>query len=254
MTVVESAIDAGDVRTALAVLRLSPPVSPTRPTSRYVTTTDGIVGNGVDPAYANPIDTIVSPTWWQVLVDGAETLLGSAGDVTDDAGVLQRLLLLDQAMGLILRALDLAEGEGLAGFASVSAAEQAERRAGAHRTLEQAFETVAGSDEDEAEDVEIGWPGDEPANQALVLQSRALGQMVGSLEGAAEALPQVAGHDGERIAGWLVRADEVAKEVIRGSRRRTQAARVQRVRLLTEGFTDLVHALGAGGTLATDGT
>jgi len=101
---------------------------------------------------------------------------------------------------------------------------------------------------------EIGWPGDEPADQALVLQSRALEQMVGSLEGAAEALPRVAGHDGERIAGWLVRADEVARKVIGGSRRRTQAARVQRVRLLTEGFTDLVHALGAGGTLAADGT
>ncbi len=250
MTVVESAIDGGDVRAALAALRLPVLLWPQGPTLRERITTDP---SDFDPGRVNLLDAAVSSMGWLLAVDGARELLESAEEIADEGGVLKRLLLLDQVADWVLRALRLAEGVGLTGFASLTASEQAARLAAAGSTLKEAFEAIAGPEgDDETEDGMPTWPGDELADRAIALQGRALQEMLSSLEGADQALALVASPEGAQVAGWLASAREATKQATGGSRRWTAAARVRRVTLLTESLSQLVRALGAAATLEVD--
>lgn len=238
LLVVESAIDEGDLRTALAVLRLPGPA----PTARSSSTGSVVY----TPGSQDTFDEGVTSAGWQLLIEKTQELLGSAGTISDDNGVLDQLLLLDQAAGYVADALELAEGEGLTGFASVSASEQAARLADARRTMEDAFEKIGGDDEDqESEGGLPGWPGDEQVNQAIELQARAFVEMLDSLEGAEEELTRTVGTDeAARIAGRLSRALEAANGA-RGSRSRALGGRIRRVGLLTDSLLELMGALGA---------
>ncbi len=251
MSVVEAAVDAGDVRTALAVLRLSIP-APAAPqsmgTSIAASPAEGTRAS--DPADPGGIYAYVSPTGWQVYIDRAQTMLSSAAEVADDRGALERFLLLHDAAGVMLLGLESAQGEGLVGFASLDGAAQAAAFTRAGNALDQALNLVLGLEEDDEDAVEeMTWRGDKATDQGLTFMGEALLEALGALQGVAEALPRMSGPEGERIAARLVHAATSAKEVMSTSRRRTPAARAERLELLTDGFKDLVTALFSGGTL-----
>ena len=80
LLVVESAIDEGDLRTALAVLRLPGPA----PTARSSSTGSVVY----TPGSQDTFDEGVTSAGWQLLIEKTQELLGSAGTISDDNGVL----------------------------------------------------------------------------------------------------------------------------------------------------------------------
>ncbi len=245
MGVVESALDAGDVRTALAVLRLSPPPPPS--VAADPGWMDGLPVSGVvDPGDVS----VVSPRGWQLALSRAEGLLRSAGEVADQDQVLDRILLLDDIALTTLAALELGEGEGLRAFTNLAVAEQNDHLAEARTSLQEAFELVAGpSDEEEGAEPGPLWPGDNQADAAIELLATALKEMLDGVHGAIGVLVSTAGPGGARMAESVGRAGQIAAALSRGATRKPSPVRAERLAQLTQGFAELVGAMTAAAAL-----
>ena len=206
LAVVEAALDGGDVKAALAILRLGPKHETRQPSD------DGsAAGNagsfGTMQASVGQQDIeqllraleVTRP--WQIHAQRAAELLRAAAPVADAEGILDRMLLLDDVAGTVVRVLEEARGEGLAGFSSMGGRQQGLLVADAGRAIEEAW-TIVGGDDDDDEADDPKWPGEEPADRAIKLFGGAL-VAIASLDGAPEALAAGAGADGARLSARL---------------------------------------------------
>jgi hypothetical protein len=253
MGVVEAALDGGDVRAALAILRLGPKQKGHAPP-----------GNG---SSSPSFDLFRAPRWpigpddhedllrdlevtspWQVHAQRVEILLRSPDPASDEQGILDRLLLLDDVASSLVQALEEAEGEGLAGYSSIDGQRQRVFLDEARKAIDEAWTIVGGTDENE----DPGWPGEEGADRAITLIGEALLAVLASLEGAPEALAAGAGLDGERVAARLISAHRAGRLVINGGEPRTVRSLADAVTTLTGGFRDLAGALREGAALRVD--
>jgi len=249
--VVETALDQGDLKAALAILGRTP--------QRHVPSAERIRPPLLNPFAAAPgsvgpneieearrLLQVTSP--WQLYLQRADALIQSPRPVSDEKGILDRLLLLEQVGGEVVRVLEIADGEGLPGYSSVDGQQQTVLLGDARKAIEQAWAIVGGSDEDE----NPGWPGEEGADRAARLFGEALLALLGSLEGAAEVLTSGACKNGAGPAARLIRAREAGRQVVDGGKRRTIPSLGKAVTTLTAGFEDLIGALGEGATVNVD--
>ena len=255
MGVVEAALDGGDVKAALTILRLSPRQKGHAPAEK-----------GIPSSPANPLGAAQGPIGqvdaeallqelevtrpWQVHVQRLDTLLRSSAPTSDDEGILDRLLLLDDVASTVVRALEEASGEGLSGYSSVSGQQQKVLLGDAKRAIDEAWSIVGGKDDDD--DDEPTWPGEENADRAIRLMSEGLLALLASLEGASEALASGAGASGLRLATRLTAAHDAGRLVVDGDERRTVLSLADAVMTLTAGFTYLVGAIGEGAMITVD--
>lgn len=254
MGVVEAALDEGDVRAALTVLRLSPKQNGRAPAENDISSTPtytydaapGHVGHEDLDALLQELE-IVSP--WQVNVQRVDALLRSPDPVSNIEGILDRLLFLDDVASTVVHALEEANGEGLAGFSSVNGQQQRVFVGDARRAIDEAWAIVGGTDD---VDDEPTWPGEESADRAITLIGGALIAVLASLEGAPEALTIGAGADGARLAARLTAAHGAVRLVIDSDEPATVGSLAAAVTTLTAGFRDLVGALGEGATITVD--
>jgi hypothetical protein len=259
--VIENALDGGDVKAALAILRLGPKQGDRAPTEK-----------GLEPSPTNPFgagkghigqDDVESLLWelevtspWQVQVQRLDELLRSPDPASDEEEILDRLLLLDDVASTVVRALEEAGGEGLAGYSSVNGKEQEAFLGDARRAVEGAWLIVGCTDEDDGDGDGDGdeprWPGEEGADRAIRLIGEALIALLASLKGAPEALTIGAGADGAGLAARLTAARDAGRLVIGGDERPTVQSLADAVMALTSGFSDLVGALAEGAMITVD--
>jgi hypothetical protein len=255
MWVIEAALNEGDVKAALAILRLGPKQGDRAPVEKG---TESLSTNAFDAAARQTgLGDVEALHWeleltspWQVQVQRLEELLRRPDPVSDEEEILDRLLLLDDVASTVVRALDEAGGEGLAGYMSVTGQQQEAFLSDATRAVEEAWAIIGGTDDDAAD--EPKWPGDEDADRAIKLIGEALAAILASLEGAPEALESGAGADGARLAARLIAARDVAGLVVHGDQGSTGRSLAEAVTTLTTGFTDLVGALDEGATITVD--
>ncbi len=251
--VVEAALDGGDVRAALTILRLSPRQKAHAPAVKGISssvntfgTEEGYIDHGDVEALLQELQR-TSP--WQVYVQRVDALLRSPDPVSDAEGILDRLLFLDDVANTLVRALKHANGEGLTGYSSVSGTKQAGFLDDATRAIDEAWAIVGGADDD---DDAPKWPGEEGADRAIKLIGEVLVAILASLEGAPEALEVGAGADGTRLAARLIVARDAAGLVVDGDEPPSVQSLADAVMTLTVGFGDLVGALGEGATITVD--
>lgn len=123
MQVVEAALEAGDVRAALAILRLGPKQGARASAEEDSASSQtgsfgavrGLIGHDIEELLREL--EVTSP--WQIHVQRVAELLRSPAPASDVEGILDRLLLLDDVASTVVRALEEAAGEGLAGYSSV---------------------------------------------------------------------------------------------------------------------------------------
>lgn len=254
MGVVEVALDGGDVRAALTILRISPRQSDRAPAEKgndsspinAFGSAQGHIGQDDIEALLQELE-VTRP--WQVHVQRLDALLGSPAPASDEEGILNRLLLLDDVASTVVRALEEASGEGLSGYSSVNGRQQKVFLGDAKRAIGEAWAIVGGTDDDD--DDEPTWPGEENADRAIRLLGEALIALA-SPEGAPEALASGAGASGVRLATRLTAAHDAGRLVVDGDEPRTVLSLADAVMTLTAGFTDLVAALGEGATITVD--
>ncbi len=255
MGVVEAALDGGDVRAALAILRLSPKQKGQAPAENGISSSPtysfdaapGHVGQDDLEALLQELE-VTSP--WQVHVQRMDALLRSPDPVSDVEGILDRLLFLDDVASTVVRALEEANGEGLAGYSSANEQQQMVLLGDARRAIDEAWAIVGGMDDDD--DDEPKWPGEESADRAIRLIGKALIALLASLEGAPEALASGAGAGGARLAARLTAAHGAGRLVIDSDERPTVRSLADAVTTLTAAFRDLVAALAEGSTITVD--
>ncbi|MEX0985014.1 MAG: hypothetical protein WD096_08190 [Actinomycetota bacterium] len=256
MGVVESALDGGDVRAALAILRLGP-----RQGTRQLAdegsaasntgsfdTMHGAFGRQDIEQLLHDLE-VTSP--WQIHVQRVAGVLRAPAPVSDAEGILDRLLLLDDVANTVVRALEEMNGEGLAGYSSVREYERDGLTSGARRTIEEAW-AIIGGDDDGDDAGEPRWPGEEEAGRAIKLIGQALVTMLACLEGAPEALGAGAGTMGARLAARLIAARDAARVVVDGDRHPTVPSLADAASTLTAGFGDLVTALDEAAVIVVD--
>ena len=256
MGVVGAALDEGDVRAALTVLRLSPKQNGRAPAENDISSTPtyaydaapGHVGHEDLDALLQELE-VLSP--WQAHVQRVDALLRSTDPVSNVEGILDRLLFLDDVASTVVRALEEANGEGLAGFSSMNGQQQQVSVGDARRAIDEAWTIVGGTNDDDDDD-EPMWPGEESADRAIRLIGEALIALLASLEGAPEALTIGAGADGARLAAQLTAAHGAVRLVIDSDEPATVGSRADAVTTLTAGFRDLVGALDEGATITVD--
>lgn len=254
MGVVEAALDGGDVKAALTILRLSPRHKDRAPVERGIPSSADPFGVAQGPIGQVDVEALLQELEvtrpWQVHVQRLDTLLGSSAPTSDEEGILDRLLLLDDVASTVVRALEEASGEGLSGYSSVDGQQQKVLLGDAKRAIDEAWSIVGGTDDDD--DDEPTWPGEENADRAIRLMGEVLLALLASMEGASEALASGAGASGVRLATRLTAAHGAGRHVIEGDERRTVRSLADAVTSLTTGFTDLVAALGASAMITVD--
>jgi hypothetical protein len=256
MGVVEAALDGGDVRAALTILRLSPRQKDHGPAEKGISSpSTNPFGAARGPIGQDDVDAllreleVMSP--WQVHVQRVDALLRSPDPAADVKGILDRLLFLDDVAGTVVQALEEANGEGLTGYSSVTGQQQEVFLGDARRAIDEAWAIVGGTDDDDDDD-EPKWPGEDSADRAIRLIGEALLALLASLEGAPKALTRDAGASGARLAARLTAAHGTARLVIDSDERPTVRSLAHAVALLTDGFRDLVGALSEAATIAVD--
>lgn len=255
MGVIETALDGGDVRAALTILRLSPKQNDRALTEKGISSSPtnpfdaapGHVGQDDIAALLQEIE-VTSP--WQVHVQRVDALLRSPEPVSNVEEIVDRLLFLDDVASTVVRALEEANGEGLTGYSSLSGQQQTGFLGEARRAIDEAWAIVGGADEDD--DDEPKWRGEESADRAIRLIGEALLALLASLEGAPEALASGAGASGARLAAQLTAAHGAARLVIDGDERRTIRSLADAATTLTAGFRDLIGVLGEGAAITVD--
>lgn len=253
--VVEAALDGGDVRAALTILRLSPRQKDHAPAAEGISSspanTFGTAEGYIGPADVEALRQELHRTSpWQIHVQRLEALLRSPDPVSDAEGILDRLLFLDDVVSTVVQALEQAKGEGLTGYSSVGGMKQAVFLRDATRAIDEAWAIVGGADDDD-DDVPK-WPGEERADRAVKLIGDALIAMLASLEGASEALASGAGANGARLAARLTAARDAVAFVLEDDQRPTVQSLAEAVTTLTAGFRHLVGALDEGATITVD--
>jgi hypothetical protein len=250
--VVDAALDAGDLRAALAVLRQGP---------KLKQVAEGGTGRPFDP-FASPIgmaenqdhegllDLGVTTSPWEFWLSRADILLRSADPVHDAEGLVDRLLLLDDVGLAVIRGLEEAPGEGLPGFSPLPERRRTDLVEEAASAIEGAFAIVAGDEADE--DEPPTWPGEREGGQAVHLMGEALAALLASLEGVPEALEAGAGEQGARVAARLVSARDAGRFDRDGSGPPTVEDLTAAIDGITEGFRDLVGVLIEGAALVVD--
>jgi hypothetical protein len=255
MGVVEAALDVGDVKAALAILRLGPKQGIRAPAEEGSAssqtnpfgTVQGSIGQ-VDVEELLRELEVTSP--WQIHVQRVAELLRSPAPASDVEGIFDRLLLLEDVASTVVRALEEASGEGLVGYTSVNEQQQRVLFGDATKAIDEAWAIIGGADDDE----DPKWPGEEGADRAIKLIGHALLALLASLEGAPEALASGAGANGARLAARLTAARDAFGLVIDGDERPTVQSLADAVMTLMAGFRDLVGALGEGATITVDAT
>jgi hypothetical protein len=258
MGVVEAALDEGDVRAALTVLRLSPKQQDHAPAENGISSAptysfEGVPGHVGQDDVAAMLREFEITSSWQIHVQRVDALLRSPDPVSDIEGILDRLLFLDDVASTVVRALEEANGEGLAGFSSVNGHQQEISLRDARRAIDEAWTIVGGTGDDDDDD-EPKWPGEESADRAIRLIGEALIALLASLEGAPEALTIGAGAVGARLAARLTAALGAVRLVIDSDERPTVGSLADAVTTLTAGFRDLVGVLDEGATITVDPT
>jgi hypothetical protein len=254
MGVVETALEAGDAKAALAVLRLGPRQAPGASAeersrssqSGSIGAVGGLIGQDDLEGLMRELE-ITSP--WQVHVQRVAELLRAPAPVSDVEGILDHLLLLDDVASTVVSVLEEAHGEGLAGYSSGDGQHQGVLVGDARKAIEEAW-AIVGGDNDEADDPK--WPGEVGADRAIRLIGEALMAMLASLKGASEALEAGAGAVGVRLAASLIAARDAAGTAAHGDRPLTVPSLADAVSTLTAGFRDLVAALDGASTIVVD--
>lgn len=252
--VIEAAVDGGDVKTALAILRLGPKQVIRQPADEDSTASNagsfgimqGLVGQQDIEQLLRELE-VTRP--WQIHVQRVAELLRALTPVSDVEGILERLLLLDDVARTVVRVLEEARGEGLAGYSSMDGRQQGVLVGDAGRAIEEAW-AIVGGDDDDADDLK--WPGEEAADRVIKLMGRALVGILASLEGASGALTAGAGADGARLSARLLAARDAAGVVVNGDELPTVQSLADAVTTLTAGFSDLVQALDEGAAIVVD--
>ena len=254
LAVVEAALDGGDVKAALAILRLGPKQEIRQPGDEGSAASAGSFGTLQGPFGQQGIEQLLGELEvtrpWQIHLQRAAELLRASAPVADADGILDRMLLLDDVAGTVVRALEEARGEGLAGFSSMAGPQQRVLVADAGRVIEEAWAIVGGDDDDDDAD-DPKWPGEEAAGRAIKLMAGALVAILASLEGA-EALAEGAGADGARLSARLLTARDAAGVVGNTDELVGIQSLADAVTTLTTAFGDLVEALDEGATIAVD--
>lgn len=254
--VVEAALDRGDVKAALAILRLGPKQEIRQPGDEGSAAPNaGSFGTLQGPFGQQDIEQLLRELEvtrpWQIHVQRMAELLRAPAPVSNVEGILERLLLLDDVASTVVRVLEEASGEGLAGFSSVKERQRDGLADDARKAIEEAWTIVAGDgDDDDAGDPR--WPGEDGADQAIRLIRQALVAMLDSLEGAPEALEAGAGAGGMRLAARLIAARDAAGRMVDGDPQPTVQSLASAASALTAAFGDLVVALDEAAAIVVD--
>jgi hypothetical protein len=250
LQVVETAIENGDVRAALAVLRQAPRSSgQDHKDGRVVRSTEAIDSSAAGTAARDReafLDDVAIAQPWQGALRRAEQLLGSARPADEETEPLDQLLLLEDVGADMVWAFEEAEGEGLNGCAPLPEPARRGHLRDASEGVRRVSEILLGPDD---EDAAPEWPGDEDADRAITLLGAVLACLLSSLDGAVEALQADGGPEAGRVAARLALAHEGGALVQDGTAPATVADRARSLATLTGGFHELVLALIEGATL-----
>jgi hypothetical protein len=252
MRVVEEALDAGDVRAALAIMRQAPKQERAfkeSATHRPFDPFEPPIGAAAHQDLEDLLQEVLIMSPWQIQLSRADALLRSADPVHGADGLVDRLLRLEDVASTVVGGLEEARGEGLAGFSSWPERQRSDLLADATKALEGAWAIVAGEDD---EDEPPKWPGEQEADRAVRLFGEALVALVASLEGAPEALEAGAGRQGARAGAQLISARAAGRLGVDGAERLTVEDLIGAMDGITDGFRELVGALIQGAAIVAD--